>query len=206
MAIISSILPVRGIVYIEFDDGRRLCVRKKDVSALSLASGSEYDYEALKSVLCRAQLGDAYESALSSLDVCARTEKQIRDKLKAKGYLNDIISAVCERLKQARLIDDKDYAARVVQASALSGRGKYAVKRKLISKGISACDAEDALETLTDEAQAESAYNEARRLLRKYESLLPRDLKNKLSQALARRGYSWDSIEAALGRLISDQD
>ena len=84
--------------------------------------------------------------------------------------------------------------------------GIYSLKRKLMSKGISESDAEEALETLDGEQQLSAAKAAAEKLRRKYEGQEPRQARAKLSQALARRGFSWDTISAALENMGSEDD
>ena len=54
------------------------------------------------------------------------------------------------------------------------------------------------MEALDDEQQRTAARQAAEKLGRKYRDLPPREARAKLSQALARRGFSWDVISSAL--------
>ena len=201
---IVSVEPGRFFVTVRFDDERCIYIRKKDVSRFSLVSGLSCDLDNLTEVICAYQLDDAYESALSSLDICARTEKEIRERLSRKGYLLPVIESVCERLKTSRLIDDRLIAEKIVAAMGASGKGKYAIVGKLRARGISDVTSDDLLNTMDSDAQALSAYQAAKKLWSKYDHGDSREAKKKLSQALARRGFTWDSIETALERIISD--
>ena len=78
------------------------------------------------------------------------------------------------------------------------------MRRKLRARGIGEEDAEAALNMLDDEQQAQAAQAAARSLLRKYASLPAREGRAKLSQALARRGFGWDSVRASVDALLSD--
>ena len=55
------------------------------------------------------------------------------------------------------------------------------------------------LEELDDESQTEAATALAKKLMRRYEKEPPRAARAKLRQALARRGYGWDVVGAAVG-------
>ena len=106
------------------------------------------------------------------------------------------------RLTESGLIDDARYAQRMAETQVNKPVGIYALKRKLRAKGISEADAERALEAFDDEQQRGAALEAAQKLYRKYEALPPREAKAKLSQALARRGFSWDAIESATDGLF----
>ncbi len=82
--------------------------------------------------------------------------------------------------------------------------GVYAVKQKLRAKGISDADAQDALSLLDDEQQRTAALQAAEKLSRKYQDLPSREARAKLSQALARRGFSWDIVQETVDKMIED--
>lgn len=206
MAVILSITPERFHMRIEFDDESALSVRKKDIAGLAICIGMETDPESLCGRICAYQLDDGYEAALCILDVCARTEKEIRQKLLFKGYLPPVIDAVISRLKDARLLDDDLIAARLVQSAARSGKGRYVIRQKLRARGIDPDACPEALEPVDEEQQAESCLAQAQKLIKKYAGADARAAKAKLSQALARRGFSWQSIEYALERLDINED
>ena len=130
------------------------------------------------------------------LDALALDE--IEKKLLAKGFLPDCVSAVLERLRETRLIDDREIALRAVEFASAGKTGIYALKRKLRARGIRESDVEDALETISDEDQLAAAAAVAKKLAPRYEGRDPREAHAKLSQALARRGFSWSVIEQTL--------
>ena len=189
---------------VHFDDGTSFTIRKADVRLFQLECGTEFDKDDFYQSLCKAQFEEGYEAGLNILDRSARTEKEIRIKLLTKGYLPEVVDAVCERLKGARLIDDKYIAQRLTSSMIADGKGRYAVIRKLKSRGVSADDSTEALSEINEEDQKQVAFTQAVNLARKYEGVDRRERKAKLSQALSRRGFSWDSIEYALERLEND--
>ena len=206
MSKITSITQARGIARLGFDDESSLSLRVKDLKRLGLSEGLSFDPERLRAEICRAQLDDAYEDALTRLDYAARSEKEILQALLRKGYLQEAAEAVVERLRDARLLNDRELAQRLTSAMEAGGRGKYAIQRKLRQRGIAAEASDEALDELSEEAQDASALKAARQLIRKYAALEPREAKNKLSQALSRRGFSWDSISYALEKISFSQE
>lgn len=205
MSRITEISAERYKYKVILDDGKSLTVRKKDMAKLSLSEGDETEYEELVQCLCPIQGADAYESALTLLDSCARTESEMRRKLRLKGYVEPVIDYVVERLTSARLLDDTELARRIAQNAAAGGKGKYAIVRKLRMKGIGNDDIEGAMEEVTEDDQKENCLRECMRLSKKYDPSDRRAYKNKLSQALARRGFTWDSIEYAMNKLFSSE-
>ena len=102
------------------------------------------------------------------------------------------------RLRETRLIDDREIALRAAEFASAGKTGIYALKRKLRARGIRESDVEDALETISDEDQLAAAAAVAKKLAPRYEGRDPREAHAKLSQALARRGFSWSVIEQTL--------
>lgn len=198
MPILTEISVNRTRATLLFDDRTQLTVRKSDLAACPVQVGDEVDTDAYASRVCAHQFKDSFDAALSILDYSARTEREIEKKLLAKGFLPDCVSAVLERLRETRLIDDREIALRAAEFASAGKTGVYALKRKLRARGIRESDVEDALETISDEDQLAAAAAVAKKLAPRYEGRDPREAHAKLSQALARRGFSWSVIEQTL--------
>ena len=204
MAVVSDIRENRGIVEIALEGAPALRVRRAHYQKCPLEPGAEVDVEAYLERLAAVQFADGYEAALSSLDFCARSGREIANSLRRKGYVQPCVDAVVARLTENGLIDDARYAQRMAEVQSTKAVGRYAFKRKLKAKGISDDDAEEALAAFDDAQQQAAALEAARKLWRKYEGLPPREARGKLSQALARRGFGWDAIESAVEALVEE--
>lgn len=204
MAIVSEIRESRGIIIISADGCEILRVRKTHFAKNPIECGEEVDFEAYENAIAGIQFNDAYEAALTSLDFCARTAREVKRSLSAKGYVPCVAEAIVQRLCENHLIDDKRLADRIAEANAKKPVGVYAMQRKLRAKGISDEDAAEALETFDDEQQADAAKKAAEKLFRRYSALPRREARAKLSQALARRGFSWDAIQPAVNALLDE--
>lgn len=198
MAIVSSIEERRALIQVDVD-GRRLCnVKKVFFKQLPLKEGDVIDEIAYLDRLASIQMNACYEDALSLLDFSARASGEMRRRLIQKGYLEQVANATVARLEENRLIDDNDYAERLVQSAERKPVGRYALQRKLRAKGVDEDAVESALESIDDDAQRKSAIQLIEKLSPKYAHLPARESRAKLSQALARRGFSWDVISSAL--------
>ena len=201
MSTVTEVRVFRGVARLSFDDAAPMKVRLKHFRALPLAAGDEVDAEEYAARVAEAQRADVYEAALSSLDLCARTRQELRRSLLARGFVSGAVEATLDRLADSGLVDDRRYAERAVEVSAARPVGVYAVRRKLRAKGIAEADAEAALGALDDEQQAQAAQAAARSLLRRYAQLPAHEGRAKLSQALARRGFSWEAVRAAVDKV-----
>lgn len=204
MGIVTGLREFRGVVIVALDGCDALRVRRTHFEKRPLAEGDAVDPQAYEDSVAAIQLADAYEAALTSLDSRARTARELERALLNKGYVRPAVEAAVERLRENRLIDDARIAGRIAESSADKPVGVYALRRKLKAKGISDEDADAALEAFDDDQQQAAARRAAEKLLKRYEGLPRREARAKLSQALARRGFGWDSVRAAVDALLSD--
>lgn len=204
MRIVTGLREFRGVVIVALDGCDALRVRRTHFEKRPLAEGEAVDPQAYEDSVAAIQLADAYEAALTALDSRARTARELERALLNKGYVRPAVEAAVERLRENRLIDDARIAGRIAESSADKPVGVYALRRKLKAKGISDEDADAALEAFDDDQQQAAARRAAEKLLKRYEGLPRREARAKLSQALARRGFGWDSVRAAVDALLSD--
>lgn len=206
MPVVTGLYESRGVVRIAVD-GRTACdVGAKFFQKYPLVEGEAVDIEAYLDRVAAAQAGAAYEAALKLLSLSARTSAEIEKKLTQRGFVRPAVKAALDRLTEARLIDDRALAERLVELKAEKPVGRYALKQKLRAKGVSDDDAEAALTQLTDEQQQAACRQMAEKLYPRYRDIEARAARAKLSQALARRGFPWDAIGAAVDALLSADD
>lgn len=204
MNIVTDIAQRRGIIEISVDGCVGMKIRGVHFSKRPIEVGDEIDLEEYENQIAAIQFSDAYEAALTALDHCARTARELERSLLTKGYVPSAVSAVIERLTDNRLIDDRQLAGRIAESNASKPVGIYALKRKLRAKGISEEYVSEALEGFDDAQQQSAALQAASKLYRRYSDLPSREARAKLSQALARRGFPWDAVREAVEATIGD--
>ena len=206
MAQITGLREVRGQIIIDLDGVRWLSVRKKHFRQCPLELQDAIDPDAYLDRIAAVQSADAYEAALTMLDTAAQTRAGVVKKLILKGYAAPAAEAAAERLEAAGLIDDRRYAERLAQSQLNKPVGAFAVRRKLRGKNLSEADIEAVMDSFDGVQQSAACFDAAQSLYKKYAALPPREARAKLSQALARRGFSWDAISQALDLVASPAD
>lgn len=206
MAMVSNVREFRGLMEISLDGVLWLRVRKKHFALCPLVEGEDVDPESYIDTLAALQATDCYEAALTMLDRAAQARGELRLKLVRKGYVAPAAEAVAARLEENRLVDDARYAQRMAQAQLNKSAGVYAVQRKLRAKRLPEEAIEAAMEDFDEAQQAQACLDAAQKLWRKYAALPAREARAKLSQALVRRGFAWESIRAAAERIAGDSD
>ena len=93
------------------------------------------DEEKLKKISKEDSFLKCRESAFRILERSSKTEKELIEKLKGKGYLEEEIKKTIEYLKEYKFIDNYSYAERYVNEK-IKSQGIRKIKYSLIQKGI----------------------------------------------------------------------
>ena len=144
----------------------------------------------------------AYQQAMLYLSYRARSEKEIRQNLRNHEIPDAIIEETLERLKQARLADDNQFAQMWVEnRNTFRPRSKRALEIELRQKGLTNEAIQASLSEVDEEALAyESASKRATRLKGQEWS----EFRKKLSKFLARRGFSYSTIAPIVSRIWNE--
>lgn len=184
-------------------DGRFFCGMKLETVVKNrLKAGSVVSEEELSTLQLESEKTTALDKALTYISASMKTEREIRDYLKKKGYLQDVCDYVVEKMQGYGFIDDALYAKQYAEAVS-SKKGGRLIAMELKRKGISDGDIEEALGGLTGEAQA------AETILKKYlrGKEMTRDTLRKAYAHLLSKGFDYDTAREAIAALgESDED
>ena len=156
--------------------------------------GDELDPDAFLQEIFAEEFATALERSYTYLEVRMRSEQEVRNDLKRHGYPVQICDAVVEKLKAQRFIDDALFS-NLWSESKLKSHSLSAVKRQLRQKGID----RELIGSIESDPEKEQA--KCRAIARKYYLKAGDDqasARRKAVQALARRGYAWETIKHAL--------
>ena len=126
---------------------------------------------------------------MTFITASVKTQKQITDHLKDKGYTQAVVDYVIAKLEDYGFLSDQDYARRYVET--------YANK-----KGVKESDMENALEELGSQGQTATAIAE------KYMRGKPMDIKTmqKLYRHLLSKGFTYDDAKSAVEKIKLTDD
>ncbi|HTP01731.1 MAG TPA: RecX family transcriptional regulator [Anaerolineales bacterium] len=144
----------------------------------------------------------AYQQALLFLSYRARSTAEIRQNLRKHKVSDEVIEQTVERLRAEKLADDDQFAkAWVENRSTFRPRSRRALAVELRQKGVPDEAVQSALTGVDEEALAyEAGLKRARRL----ESLEWNEFRTKLSEFLARRGFSYSVVAPVVSRIWSE--
>jgi regulatory protein len=184
-----------GRMTVGLDNGSEIKTTLGVVTDLRLFSGRELDEEELETLKTASVRALARERAIEMLSRRSMSRAEMVKKLIEKGEDEDTAEYCADWLLEHSLIDDESYAAAVARHYAAKGYGAGRVRAELGRRGISRELWEDALSSMPENDDKIDRFISAR-----LTDPDDRDAVRKISQALFRRGYSWDEIRSALER------
>lgn len=166
-----------------------------------LEENMDIDNNFIDEVLIEEEKLRAKNIALKYLGYRQRSNKEIVDKLKEKGFDDSIINYTLNFLKEYNLIDDLEFAKSFVKdKSILNKYGPEKIRYELYNKGIPKDIIDRALDEYTDEYTI--AYELAKKKLKSYKNEDRNATYRKLGGFLSRRGFSYECISKILSELL----
>lgn len=165
------------------------------VTDMRLYSGREMDPAAVSELKSASLRALARERALEYLSRRPMSCAELKKKLIEKGEDEDVAEYCVGWLSEHGLIDDESYAAAVARHYAAKGYGPGRVRTELSRRGIARELWDGALDAMPENVDKLDRFISSR-----LHDPDDRDEVRRVSQALFRRGYSWDEIRRALER------
>ena len=187
---------VQGRWLVVLEDGSILRVGEKEVIDFALYTGKELTEDEAQAIVEAARRTGLKEKTINILARKPMTRRELERKLGEWEAGEEETAAICDRMEELGFLNDGEYAARLVRHYSAKGYGERKLRDELYRRGIPREFWEEALAQAEDSAQAIDAFVE-KKLAGK--TVDQKELK-KVSDALARRGYSWSDISNALGR------
>jgi regulatory protein len=154
-----------------------------------LTEGNQLSQEKVDDLQKKDQFEVAYQRAINFLSYRIRSEKEIRQNLNKHQIPEEIIDGVLDRLRDASLVNDLEFATQWVENRVqFKPRGKRALSSELFQKGIPNQIIEDVIADLNEE---ELATKLARKKITKLTGLDEKAFQKKLSGFLTRAGFPY---------------
>lgn len=170
-----------------------------------ISKGSIIDEESLKEIVYKEEKLKAKSTALKILERTLKTESEIREKLIAKGYDENITEETIEFLKSYNFINDESYVKLFVKEK-LKSKGKNKIKFDLQQKGIDSELISKAFLEISDDVENLKAKELC---IKKYNILKKstddeRKIKEKLFRYLVSRGYDFSLSNEIIKETINE--
>jgi regulatory protein len=176
------------------------------VASEHLEVGDQLGEARVAQLLADDERARATDAALTFLSYRARSEREVRDRLRRGRYSQEAIDHAITRLHEWRYLDDEDFARRWVEnRSTHRPRGRRLLQQELRQKGIASETVRDVIdESDLDEVAAATAL--ARQRVQSYRGEDPQTIRRRLGGYLARRGYGFDVVRTALNAALGEAD
>ncbi len=190
------------VVYL---DGRR-AFRLTAMEAARLRLGQVLTDEEIRQLLERDLLEQAHEIALRFLSYRPRSEREVVDHLRRKGFDAETVEAELERLRRVGLVDDRAFARFWVEnRTAFRPRSRRALQTELRRKGIPPAIIQEVLREASPDERA-LALRLARKRARQLQGLDPLTFRRRLAGYLIRRGFDGELVMEVLQALERKED
>ena len=184
-----------------FDDGTELKTTLGIITEHFIHSGMDFDEDAYNELVSACTLALAKARALRIINARPMSREELRKRLVEKGETPENAEECAEWLCQMGLINDAEYAGSVVQHYAAKGYGASRIKQELRRHGVSRELWDEAMEQMPEQDEYLARFLRSR-----LSDPGDRAQVKKVSDALFRRGYSWDQIKHALNEFDTQGD
>ena len=187
----------RGRILLIPEDGDLLRVTEKELLAFDLYPGRELTPQEIEALLSSARRSETELLAAHISSSRMLSRRELSDRLRRRGAEPEEAAEIAGRMEELGAVDDAAYAGVVVRHYAAMGYGRGRVEQELYRRGIPKELWEAALGGLPDSREAIDRFLQSR-----CGGHAPdRAERKRLSDALLRRGFSWEDIRPALNRL-----
>ena len=190
----------RWLAFLE--DGTILRLGENEVIDFALYTGKELTDEEAAALQDSARRSTLKGKALELLSRKPQSRRELERKLIQWEAGEEEAAAICDRMEELGYLDDAAYAVRVVRHYSAKGYGERKLRDELYRRGVPRDLWGAALEQTVP---SDSSIDDF--IAKKLAGKIPdRTELKKISDALARRGYRWDDISAALRRCGAECD
>lgn len=186
-----------------FVDGKFTMGVFADVAAaLGLRVGQAITPERLAEIALAETRRRAREDAYRLLSFRARSEHELAERLRQKGYEDELIADVLASLRKYGFVNDEEFANTWVNSRGKT-RGRQALSHELRQKGIARETTREVLETRTSSVEQDAARAAAIKRVGERPADRSREARARLAGYLGRRGFGWDIIKPVLAELYA---
>ena len=164
----------------------------------------EVDIDRLKSVADKESYIRCKNSALKIIERSYKTEKEVIEKLKLKGYDDKHIDSSIQFLKDYNFLNDNYYAEAFVR-DRINTKGSQKIKQDLMRKGISKDIIEEKISYIDKNAEKDIARKLAEKklgVIKKSENDIYK-ISGKLYRFLISKGYTYDIVKEVVKDVMS---
>ncbi len=166
----------------------------------NLKVGDFVSENSIAKIQAESETSTAFEKALRLIERKLYFERELRTKLKEKGYLPDTIDIVIAKLKDYNYINDDKLTKSFIESQG--ARSKKEIEYKLKQKGVSDFYIQKNSELITPEIEKQNCF----KLAEKYAKHKDKTVENmqKTLKYLVSKGFSFETSKSAVKNIFKD--
>ncbi|MBE7075913.1 MAG: hypothetical protein E7375_02440 [Clostridiales bacterium] len=172
------------------------------LAVYKLKTNQEIDEEVFAEIKKENDKKLSFDMAVSYLEKYTVSEKGLRDYLKKRGFLPKAIDSTIEKLKEYNFLNDEKFAKNYFDSFS-SRMGKKAIASKLLQKGVSKDIVDSLLEEVDEDSQFENALLLAKKFVKNRDFSLK--TKQKCLAHLIYKGYDYSVAQQAINQIFSNK-
>lgn len=193
--IVTQLIPYGKTRYkVLTDDGRTLLLYGGELRRCGIAEGVEIDEDLYTGTLLPMLTSRARERLVHILEGSDKSESELRRRLRESWYPPEAIDAAIDWCLERHYIDDERYVRNYIQGRAVT-KSRTKLRYDLIARGIDRELIDRYLEDTEIDEQSQVMTELKKRGYR--DDMSARD-RQRIIAALARKGYSWSTIESCI--------
>ena len=151
-------------------------------------------------------MNKALRYAFGLLKFRPRSEYELRQRLKRRGFSESAVEETLFFLKEKKFVDDLEFVRIWVQSRLKKPLGINRIRQELKIKGIEKDLIEQALKDITDKYSEDRVVKElACRRWGRLKHVQPQKARRRLFLFLLRRGFSIDKIQEAINQIRTSE-
>lgn len=170
---------------------------KGELSHYQIEEGAEIEETVVQEIKQNVLVKRAKLRAMHLLNDMDRTEGQLRDKLKANHYTEDVIDEALKYVKSFGYVNDLNYAKRFIE-SKKDKKSRKELYALLCNKGLAKDLIEEAFEECYDREDSKSAIEELMRKKRHSPETATEKEKQKMYGYLMRKGFAYEDVRQVI--------
>lgn len=209
MPIITDVKPQRrkGRFNIYINGKYGFSASAEALAKADLFINQEITSEKIEKLIKDDEFGKTFDNSLKFISFRPRSEKELQNWFKRKEVGEETQKLVIKKLKHLGFLNDEEFAKWwIEQRTEFHPSGMRLIKMELKQKGIS----DDIVSRITSHISPISEFELAKKVV---EKKLPRlknykgqELRKKLQNLLAQRGFSWEIIKELVDSIVKKPD
>lgn len=192
----------KGFIDVYIDGDFSVTLTELSVLSSSFNKGKEISQKELDDAIFSSDCQKAFSQSVNYLARGLKSQKQMRDYLKLKGYGAEVVKNALLKLAHYGYVNDALFAASYSQYHS-SHKGPMRIRHELMSKGVK----KEVIESNTlfdEEASLEACLSNAQKYMRGKHS----DAKTLLSlkRHLLYKGYTYEQINTTVAKIHNEEE